>query len=82
MVFYYHLTTCRAYRQHARQKWPYPIGYPNEAVFPQKGKESIEESLRLIDAHIDQVYNSLQSGSMLLVVTGQGDTTQQRLKEV
>ena len=71
MVFYYHLTTCRPYRQHARQKWP----YPNEAVFPQKGKESIEECLPLIDAHVNQMYNMMQSGSMLLVVTGQGDTT-------
>lgn len=72
------LVTCRAYHQHARQKWP----YPKEAVLQKSGKGSIEECLHVIDAQVKQVYDALQPGSMLLVVTSQGDTTHQRLKEV
>ena len=43
---------------------------------------SIEECLQLLDAYVKQVFEALQPGSMLLLITGQGDTTQQRLKEV
>lgn len=76
--FYIYVIRCRAYQQCARQKWP----YPKEAALEQTGKESIEECLRSMDGHINQVYNALLPGSMLLVVTGQGYTTKQRLKEV
>ena len=69
---------CRAYQQHALHKWP----YPKEVMLHKTGKGSAEERLRLIDAHVKQVYQALPPGSMLLVVTGQGDTTLQRYKEV
>ncbi|KAL3162472.1 hypothetical protein ABBQ32_010134 [Trebouxia sp. C0010 RCD-2024] len=67
----------KAYLQHALHKWP----YPKEAMLQKAGKGSTEERLRLTDAHVKQLYHALPSGSMLLVVTGQGDTTQQRYKE-
>ncbi|KAL3141146.1 hypothetical protein ABBQ38_003496 [Trebouxia sp. C0009 RCD-2024] len=67
----------KAYQQHALHMWP----YPKEAMLQKAGKGSAEERLRLIGAHVKQVYHALPSGSMLLVVTGQGDTTQQRFKE-
>lgn len=60
------------------QKWP----YPKDTVVKKAAMGSIEECWQQLDAHVKQVYEALPHGSMLLLITGQGDTTQQRLKEV
>lgn len=69
---------CRGYDKRGKQKWSYP---PGQNVEPVEGGTR-SDCLQRLDAQVKQVYDSLQPGSLLLVATGQGDTTQQRHKEV
>ena len=45
-------------------------------------KSSVEGCLSQLDVYVKQVHDALQPGSVLLLLTGQGNSIQQRLKEV
>ncbi|KAL0046858.1 hypothetical protein WJX82_000075 [Trebouxia sp. C0006] len=67
----------RAHRKRSKQKWPYPPGQD----LNQADTVSRSDCLKRLDAQVHNIYDALQPGSLLLVVTGQGDTTHQRHKE-
>lgn len=69
---------CRGFCRRRRQRWPYPQGQSPEQIEAASSFDCLER----LDAQVKKVHNSLQPGSLLLVVTGQGDTTHQRHKEV
>jgi len=72
------LFVCRGHRRRSKQKWPYPPGQDLD----QAETVSRTDCLERLDAQVHKVYDALRPGSLLLVVTGQGDTTHQRHKEV
>ncbi|DBA69583.1 TPA: hypothetical protein ACH3X2_012658 [Trebouxia sp. C0005] len=68
----------RGHCKRSKQKWPYPPGQDLD----QADTVSMGDCLERLDAQIHKIYDALRPGSLLLVVTGQGDTTHQRHKEV
>ncbi|KAA6428436.1 MAG: exonuclease family (ISS), partial [Trebouxia sp. A1-2] len=67
----------RGHCKRSKQKWPYPPGQDLD----QADTVSMGDCLERLDAQIHKIYDALRPGSLLLVVTGQGDTTHQRHKE-
>ena len=72
------IAQCRGHHKLGRQKWAYPSGQEVE----QAGRPSEADCLKCLDAHVKQLHDALMPDSVLLVITGQGDSTQQRHKEV
>lgn len=69
------LQEARGYSKLGKQKWLYPeVSEQVEAV-------SFSQCLQQLDAQVGQLWHALQPGALLLVVTGQGDTTVQRHRE-
>lgn len=71
-------SNCRGCCRRGKQRWPYPPGQSLEQVETASSIDCLER----LDAQVKKVHDCLQPGSLLLVVTGQGDTTHQRHKEV
>lgn len=71
------IAQCRGHHKLGRQKWAYPSGQEVE----QAGRPSEADCLKCLDAHVKQLHDALMPDSVLLVITGQGDSTQQRHKE-
>ena len=69
---------CRMYNKGARSKWPNPADHLAAA----ESSAPLEDCLQQLDAYIGKVHEAMKPGSLLLVCTGPGDTTQQRCKEV
>ncbi|DBB01166.1 TPA: hypothetical protein ACH3X1_001053 [Trebouxia sp. C0004] len=67
----------REHRRRSKQKWLYPPGQNLD----QAETVSRTDCLERLDAQVHKIYDALRPGSLLLVVTGQGDTTHQRHKE-
>ena len=65
------------YNKGARSKWPYPADHLAAAE-----SSAPHDCLQQLDAYIGKVHEAMKPGSLLLVCTGPGDTTQQRCKEV
>ena len=62
----------------SKRKQPLP---ETQLVATEPGA-SLGDLLLQLDAHVGKVYDALTAGSLLLVCTGPGDTTQQRCMEV
>lgn len=67
----------RGHYRRSKQKWPYPPGQDLD----QADTVSRTDCLKRLDAQVHKVYDALRPGSLLLVVSGQVDTTHQRHKE-